>query len=76
MMCFFCKGDIQENVTNHVINNDNCVIIIKKVPCTECSQCGQAFYDDDVMSQLETMVNDMRKAVAEITVVSYVDKVA
>lgn len=76
MNCFFCKGDIQAGLTNHVVNIKNGVIIVKNVPCTECAQCGQSFYDDDVMTRLEKIVNDMRSAVTEIAVVSYSDKSA
>jgi len=71
MTCFYCKGDIKEGITNHVVNINNCVIVIKDVPCTECSQCGVAYYDDDVMSKIEVIVNDMRKAVTEVAVISY-----
>ena len=75
MSCFFCKGNIEEGITNHVVNLKNCVIIIKNVPCTECTQCGATFYDDDVMKKLEIIVNDMRKAVTEIAIVNYFDKI-
>ena len=75
MSCFFCKGDINDSVTNHVVNLKNCVIIVKNVPCSECSQCGETYYDDAVMEKLEAIVNDMRKDVTEIAVVNYSDKV-
>ena len=71
MTCFYCKGDINKSTTNHVVNMPNCVIVIKNVPCTECSQCGVAYYDDDVMGKLETIVNNMKKAVTEIAVINY-----
>jgi len=76
MSCFFCKGDIKDGITNHVVNIKSSVIIVKNVPCTECSQCGLSFYDDDVMGKLETIVNDMRKDVTEIAVVQYSSKAA
>ena len=75
MNCFFCKGDIKEGTTNHVVNLKNCVIIVKNVPCTECSQCGETYYDDNVMGQLEIIVNDMHKEITEIAIVNYFDKV-
>jgi YgiT-type zinc finger domain-containing protein len=62
--------------TNHVVNMKDGVIIIKKVPCTECMQCGQSFYDDDVMGQLETIVNEMKKSITEVAIVNYTNKVA
>jgi YgiT-type zinc finger domain-containing protein len=71
MHCFFCKGDIRSGTKNHVVNHKDSVIVIKKVPCTECTQCGNAYYDDYVMEQIELIVDNMRKAVAEVAVVSY-----
>ncbi len=32
MKCFYCKGEIAPSVTNHVVNYDDCIIIIKNVP--------------------------------------------
>ena len=76
MNCFVCKGDMEDSTTNHVVNLKNCVIIIKNVPCTQCTQCGEAYYDDDVMMKLEAIVKDMKKAVTEVAIVNYSDKVA
>lgn len=39
-MCFYCKGDLINSITTHVVNYKNCIIIIKNVPCEECEQCG------------------------------------
>jgi len=66
---------MKAGVTNHVVNISSCVIVVKHVPCTECTQCGTAYYDDDVMGKLEIIVSDMRKAVTEIAIISYPDKV-
>lgn len=77
MDCFFCKGSLRESTTNHVVNLENGVIIIKKVPCTECSQCGSAWYDDAVAMRLEQIVDAIKStALTEIAVVNYTDKVA
>jgi len=76
MSCFFCKGDIGASTTNHVVNLSDCIIIIKNVPCTKCSQCGEVYYEDDVMGKLEIIVNDMRKVITEVAVVNYPDKIA
>ena len=35
-MCFYCKcKTTKPSVTTHVVTFDNCVIIIKNVPCEE-----------------------------------------
>ena len=52
-MCFYCKcKTTKPSVTTHVVTFDNCVIIIKNVPCEECEECGEKYFSDEVMSRL------------------------
>ena len=70
MKCFYCKGTSKNNVTSHVVKLKTGVIIIKNVPCTECNQCGAAFYDNDVAMRLEKVVNEL-KVTAELAIINY-----
>ena len=76
MRCFFCKGDLADSTTSHVVTCQNRIIIVKNVPCTRCTQCGETFFDEDVADRLEQIVKGLRAAVTEIAVVNYADKVA
>ncbi|MDR2571778.1 MAG: type II toxin-antitoxin system MqsA family antitoxin [Oscillospiraceae bacterium] len=77
MNCFFCKGSLKDSTTNHVVNLDDGVIVVKNVPCTECAQCGESWYDDAVAMRLEQIVAALKStALTEIAVVKYTDKVA
>ncbi len=75
-MCFFCKGSFKDSFTNHVVNLKNCIIIIKNVPCVECTQCGNTFYSDEVAEQLEKILKPINAGMTEITVINYADRVA
>jgi YgiT-type zinc finger domain-containing protein len=77
MDCFFCKGSLKEGTTNHVVNLEDGVIVIKNAPCTECAQCGETWYDDSVAMRLEQIVTALKSTILpEIAVVRYTDKVA
>ena len=75
MKCFMCKSKIENKLTTFMVDLDNCIVIVKNVPSQVCSQCGETSYSNDVAHKLEKIVNDMRKAVTEIAVVNYSDKV-
>jgi len=76
-MCFFCKNDeLINSTTTHVVNLENCVIVIKNVPCEECSQCGEKFFSDEVVQQLEIIVNEVKIFSTEVYVTDYNRKVA
>ena len=71
MSCFFCKGEMKNGVTNHVVNLDTCIIIIKNVPCNKCAQCGETFYDDKVAMTLERIINDVKLIVSDVAIFEY-----
>ena len=75
MNCFMCKGDLEDRKTTFMVELDN-IIIIKNVPSQVCKQCGEVTYSNEVAKQLEKLVNSVRNAITEITVINYTEKVA
>ena len=55
--CFFCKnGTVEHSVTTYMVDLKTCIVIIKNVPCEECTQCGEKYFTDSVMEKLEAIV--------------------
>ena len=75
-MCFYCKGSLKDDTTAHFTNLDSCMIIIKKVPCQTCEQCGEVIYSGIVIRRLEQIVNALKNSLTEIAVVTYSADVA
>jgi len=71
MNCFYCKGSLEDSITAHVVKSKSSIIIVKNVPCTECVQCGQSFYSNDVAMQLEGIVKNMKKSITEVAIVNF-----
>ena len=76
MSCFFCKGDMTESTTTHFAELENCIVIVKNVPCTKCTQCGEVTYSGEVAAQLEKIIDKLSGIFTEIAVVNYSDRVA
>ena len=74
MNCFMCKGDLEDKNTTFMVELDKCIII--NVPSKVCKQCGEVSYSNEVAKQLEKLVNSVRNAITEITVINYTEKVA
>ena len=49
---------------------------IKEVPANVCKQCGERYFDDDVMENLEKIIEDVKNVSIEISVVNYKGKTA
>ncbi len=76
MKCFMCKGDMINKNTNYILDLDGSIIIIKNVPSLVCDQCGEVFYENEVMKQIEKIIDLFKNVLTEIAIVNYDDKVA
>ena len=77
MICFMCKGVVQDGVSTFTADMGGCIVVIKNVPSSICSQCGEASYSDGVAQRLEQIVRGIMASVsAEIAVISYSEKAA
>lgn len=76
MNCFSCNGTMIESTTTHFVDMKKCIVIIKNVPCLECSQCGDKCYTDEVAEKLDKIVETVGGLMSEITVIDYQNRVA
>lgn len=76
MSCFFCKGDMLEETTTHVVEIGSCVVIVRNVPCQKCVQCGEVVLSGNVVKALEEVVNTMKNMMTEVAIVNYPQRIA
>jgi len=73
-MCIFCKGNLKRNTTDYIEKNDNNIILVKDVPCEECEQCGEPFFDNGIVKKLEQILNQIQYNISSeisLTVINY-----
>jgi len=74
--CFRCKGNTNPKNKTHAITLENCVIIVKNVPSFVCKQCGEAYFVDEVMQNLENIIDRLENLIKEVAIVDYADSAA
>lgn len=66
-MCTYCKGsDLKESFTTFVTTIDGITIVIRNVPCSECTQCGEVYYSTSVVENLDQMVESILEAAQKL----------
>ena len=76
MTCFYCKGNLVESTTTYMEDLGNCIVIIKNVPCSKCSQCGEVSYSGTVVREIEKIIANLQNSLTEIAIVNYKGNVA
>ena len=72
MNCLTCKtGTMTESTTAYFAQIENCYVIIERVPCWKCGQCGEIFYKVSVLEKVEEILDTLKKISGKIFVVDY-----
>ena len=72
MICFMCKGSVQDGFSTFTADLGKCIVIVRNVPSSICNQCGEASYTDVIARRLEEIIHSLADPVStEIAVVSY-----
>ena len=71
MICFMCKGEMEDKLTTFMVDIGNCIVIVKNVPSHVCRQCGEVSYSDEVSERLEQIVDAVRKTPVEISISNF-----
>ena len=71
MTCFLCKGDVEKSTTTYMTEYNGCYIIIKNVPCTKCTQCGEEFLNGVTLQKNKKILEGLKSMLTEFAVVDY-----
>ena len=71
-MCNVCFSDDKiKTKTTFTVEYNNCIIVIKNVPCLECLKCGEITFTDEVSEKIENLVNAAKRIIHVISVIYY-----
>lgn len=72
MKCLSCKnGDMVSSTTTYFTEFNNCILIIKNVPCMKCIQCGEVLFSTSVHRKIEKIVAHVKTLTSELTILEY-----
>lgn len=71
MLCTECGAKAEKSYTTDVTELDNCLIIVRNVPCYKCTECNEIIYTGDVVKRLEEIINNAKALMQEISIIDY-----
>ncbi len=68
-LCPLCGGEKKEGLTTFTSDLKETIVVIRDVPVTICSLCGNEWIHDDVAKVLEGIIQDAKnkKHIVEVT---------
>lgn len=62
---------MRQETTSHFADLGDCIVIIKGVPCSKCTQCGEVSYSGIVALRLEQIISNLKESHTEVAVITY-----
>ena len=69
-LCPVCGGRKTDGKTTYSVDLGFGVVVVRNVPATVCSQCGEEWIGAEIASELERLVEEARQSRREVEVVS------
>lgn len=72
-MCKNCfeDGSRKESTTSMTIEKNNCLVVIRNIPCFLCLSCGEEIIADDVSSRVEELYQQAKTTARGMAIVEY-----
>ncbi len=75
-ICRFCKGSMVNGVSTFTVDFGFGVVVVRDVPATVCSQCGEEWLADSTAAKLENIVETARQKHVTVEVARWSEAVA
>lgn len=69
-ICPTCGGNLEQGETTFTVDFASGVVVIRNVPATICSLCGQEWLDDIITDKIEAIVKEAKEKHSVVEVMS------
>jgi len=71
--CPLCGGIKEPGTTTFAVDTGSSVVVVRDVPATVCSLCGEEWIDDVIAEKLEQIVQDAKNKKMLVEIASLAD---
>jgi len=72
MKCMKCGRDAYQSRTTEAVELENdCLLVIRNIPCYKCRECDEILYTGDVVMQMEQIIATAKRLAQQLMVVDY-----
>jgi len=70
-ICPLCRGLKKLGTTTFTVDMEDTLVVIRNVPATLCSLCGNEWLSDEVARSVENIVNEAKNIHSQVEVTQY-----
>lgn len=69
MECIYCKSEMQRGTAPYHIDRHGYHLLLDKVPAWICSQCGEPYFEEKEVDEIQAAIQEMDKHASKLQAV-------
>lgn len=66
MKCIHCQGEMKRGTAPVHIDRHDCHVTLDHVPAWICSQCGEAYFEENEVEKTQELIRSIEKQVSAL----------
>jgi len=58
--CSICGADLKDGVSTISTDNDDTLIVMRKIPDLICLKCGEEYFEDNILKEIEKKFSEKK----------------
>jgi len=72
MKCLKCGNAAFQSTTTEAIElGENCLLVIRNIPCFKCRECDEVLFTGEIVQRLEQITEDAKRMMQQLVIVDY-----
>ncbi len=69
--CSICGADLKHGSSTISTDDNKNLIVIRKVPALICSNCGEEFFEDNVLKEIEKRFSEKKDNTSQVQIFAF-----
>lgn len=66
MKCIYCQGETERKMVKYTVDRNGYHLFIREVPANVCMQCGERYFDEEEVGEIQDMIESMDEKVEKV----------
>ncbi len=69
--CSICGADLKDVISTISIDNDDTLIVMRKIPALICSNCGEEYFEDNILKEIEKKFSEKKDNTSQVQIFAF-----
>ncbi len=69
--CSICGANLKDGISTISTDNDDTLIVMRKIPALICSNCGEEYFEDNILKEIEKKFSEKKDNTSQVQIFAF-----